>query len=570
LKAEPMKIELLDSRRLTGPNLFWDWPGAVLDIAISGVSADRVISSWTGQVTRLMEAVGWSSEKITSREFSGGASLVINAPIDVLYSACELNEMAFERAVASIDHASLPDMEATIKGLVEKIEEERNPALLELQKAAADHQVPFLWDDDEVSVGFGKMAKVWPTGQLPQPTSIDWSQVGSIPLGIVTGTNGKSTTVRLAAAILAAAGQNAGITSTDYIRVGEEILDHGDYSGPGGARTLLRHPKSEAVVLEVARGGLLRRGIGVERADGALITNIAADHLGEYGINSISEMAEAKFIVRRALRDDAPLILNADDPESVRMAASLSNHISWFGLHPTEGVLQTRLQNKGNAAYLSDGWLVLAEDGDARKIVEAKDIPITFGGAARYNISNALGAMALCHALGADDTALANGLRAFSGDADVNPGRGNLFEKNGIRIFLDFAHNEHGVKAISDMVRAFDARRNIVLMGQAGDRLDQDIDNLVRAVCKLKPERLLVCELPGYERGRRSMEVPTLIRDFALQTAMPEEAVTIFSSPIDGVRDALDNARDGDCLVLLALTQRQEVLAMVREFVTAD
>lgn len=565
-----MKIELLDNRRLTGPNLFWDWPGAVLDIAISGVPAERVISSWSGQVARLMEAVGWATENITSRTFDGGASLVINAPIDVLYSACELNETAFNRAVASINQEPLPDLEATIRGLVEKIDEEQNPALLALQKAATDHQVPFLWDDDEVSIGFGKTALVWPARQLPEPRSIDWSKLESIPLGIVTGTNGKSTTVRLAAAILAAAGKNAGITSTDYIRVGEEILDHGDYSGPGGARTLLRHPKSEAVVLEVARGGLLRRGIGVERADGALITNIAADHLGEYGINSIAEMAEAKFIVRRALRDDAPLILNADDPESVRLAATLSNHVTWFGLHPTDGILRTHLQNHGDAAYLSEGWLVLAEDGEARKIVEAKDIPITFGGAARYNISNALGALALCHALGADDRALASGLRAFSGDADVNPGRGNLFERNGIRIFLDFAHNEHGIKAISDTIRAFDARRNIVLMGQAGDRLDQDIDDLVRAVCKLKPERLLVCELPGYERGRPSMEVPALIRDFALQYAMPEEAVTIFSSPVDGVREALDHAREGDCLVLLALTQREEVLAMVRDFIAAD
>ena len=565
-----MKIELLDSRRLTGPNLFWDWPGAVLDIAISGIPADLVISAWAEEVTRLMEAVGWEPENITSRKFDGGASLVINAPIDVLYSACELNEVAFNRVVAGLNDKPQQDLEATIKSLVVQVDKERNPALLALQRAAADQQIPFLWDDDDVSLGFGKTSRVWPASDLPDPESIDWPALGSIPLGIVTGTNGKSTTVRLAASILAASGLRAGITSTDYIRVGEEILDHGDYSGPGGARTLLRHPKSEAVVLEVARGGLLRRGIGVERADGALITNIAADHLGEYGINTVEEMAEAKFIVRRALRDDAPLILNADDPESVRLAGTLSNHIIWFGLHPDDGVLLTHLQNNGDAAYLSDGWLVLAEDGESRKIIETKDIPITFGGAARYNISNVLGAMALCHALGVDDEALAIGVQVFSGDADVNPGRGNLFEKNGIRIFLDFAHNEHGIRAISETVRAFDAKRNIVLMGQAGDRLDKDIEDLVRAVCEMQPARLLACELPGYERGRPSMVVPALIRKFALRYAMPEEAVTIFSSPVEGVKEALEYARDGDCLVLLALTQREEVLAMVREFIAAD
>jgi len=562
-----LNIELLDSRRLTGPNLFWDWPGAVLDIALSDIPAELVISAWAEEVTRLMDAMGWNTENIDSRVFDGGASLIINAPIDVLYTACELNEVAFNRAKTWLTGESPPVLEQALTDLSRQQAEERNPALLALQQAAADHHVPFLWDDDEVSVGFGKTAIVWPANQLPSPGSVNWDAVSSIPLGIVTGTNGKSTTVRLAASILAAAGLRAGITSTDYIRVGEEILDRGDYSGPGGARTLLRHPQSEAVVLEVARGGLLRRGIGVERADGALITNIAADHLGEYGINSVAEMAEAKFIVRRALSADAPLILNADDSESVALAATVPNRIIWFGLHVHNGVLKQQISDNGTAIYLDDGWLMLAEGGETRKIIKAKEVPITFGGVARYNISNALGAMALCHVLGADDQALAAGLRAFSGNAGVNPGRGNLFEKDGIRIFLDFAHNEHGLKAISETVNAFHAERNIVLMGQAGDRLDEDIDDLVRAACALNPERLLACELPGYERGRPSMEVPARIRNVAIAEGVPDEAVTIFASPLDGVRSALSEARQGDCLVLLALSQRDEVLALIRDFV---
>ena len=278
-----MKIELLENRRLTGPNLFWDLPGAVLDIAIRDIPADLIISAWAEEASSLMDAMGWDTEGITSREFDGGASLVINAPIDVLYTACELNEVALTRAIARLTGDTIANLETSIKDLALQLTAEQNPALLALQRVANDKHIPFLWDDDEVSIGFGKTALVWSTHQLPDPDSIDWSRIKSIPLGIVTGTNGKSTTVRLCAAILAASGLRAGITSTDFIRVGDEILDRGDYSGPGGARTLLRHPQSEAVVLEVARGGLLRRGIGVERADGALITNIADDHLGRSG-----------------------------------------------------------------------------------------------------------------------------------------------------------------------------------------------------------------------------------------------------------------------------------------------
>jgi UDP-N-acetylmuramyl tripeptide synthase len=562
-----LNIELLDSRRLTGPNLFWDASGAILDIALEGVAADRLISAWSKEVSGLMAGLGWSPEHLCSRVFDGGVSLVISAPIDVLYTACELNEVALQRAVANLKGEPLTDLHDSITALSELAAKESKPGLLAIKAAAARHNVPFLWDDDEVSVGFGKTTIIWPTDQLPDPESVDWPAVGSVPLGIVTGTNGKSTTVRLSAEILAAAGLRAGITSTDYIRVGEDILDRGDYSGPGGARTLLRHPQSEAVVLEAARGGLLRRGIGVEHADAALITNIAADHLGEYGINTVAGMAEAKFIVRRALAKGAPLILNLDDAESVRMAATLDNRIIWFGLDARHPLLQKHLEKQGQAAYLSDGWLVLADGSEIRKIVRAQDIPITFGGAARYNISNALGAMALCHVLGVADKALATGLRTFSGDADANPGRGNLFEKNGIKVFLDFAHNEHGVRAIRDTVRAFDAKRLVVLIGQAGDRTDQDIRNLVSAICDLKPSRLLVCDMPGYERGRQAWVVAEMISEFAITEGVPKEAVSMFKSPLDGVRQALADARDGDCLVLLAFTQRNEVLAMLREFV---
>jgi len=562
-----MNIELLDSRRLTGPNLFWDLPSAILDIALDGVPAQQLISAWSEEVGVLMTAVGWSSELICSRVYEGGVSLVINAPIDVLYTACELNEVGFKRALASLKGEQPGRLDDDIRTLTDLLNKESNPALLELQAAANRHKKPFLWDDDEVSVGFGKTAITWPADQLPAADSLDWASIGTVPLGIVTGTNGKSTTVRLAAEILAAAGMSAGITSTDYIRVGEEILDRGDYSGPGGARTLLRHPRSEAVVLEVARGGLLRRGIGVERADAALITNVAEDHMGEYGINSVAEMAEAKFIVRRALATDAPLVLNADDAESVRMAAALSKRIIWYGLDADKPVIREHLDNGGQAAYLSGDWLVLAHGSKTRKIVEAKDIPISFGGVARYNIRNALAAMTLCELLGANDSALATGLRAFSGDASVNPGRGNLYEKDGIRIFIDFAHNEHGLKAVADTVRAFQASRNIVLMGQAGDRSDQEIAAFVSAACDLHPEPLLVCDMPGYERGRLPGAVAELIGRLATDKGVPKELVKQFDSPLEGVEYALSSARRGDCLVLLALTQRNETLELVQEFV---
>jgi UDP-N-acetylmuramyl pentapeptide synthase len=564
-----MKIELQDSRRLTGPNLYWDLPGAVLDVSIEGLSSEQLIAAWSRQVSGLMQAMGWNESNITSRPYVGGVSLVISAPIDVLYAACELNEIALTEVIAQLSGQSLPDRESSIAFLSGLVEAEKNLPLLAMQTAADQHHVPFLWDEDKVSVGFGKTARVWPAREIPDPADIDWQALASIPVGIVTGTNGKSTTVRLAASILRAAGLSVGLTSTDYIRVGDEVLEQGDFSGPGGARTLLRHPRSEAVVLEVARGGLLRRGIGVGHADVAVITNVAADHLGEYGIDSVSDMAEAKFIVRRALCDGAPLVLNADDEESVQFSKRLQQRTIWFGLNPNDGKLLQHMNAGGAAAFLDGDDLVLESGGERRVITDVKSVPVTFDGAARYNISNALAAMAMCHVLGVTDADLKTGLGSFSGDPDANPGRGNLFEKNGIRILLDFAHNEHGVQAVANTVNAFHAKRNIVLMGQAGDREDKDIGALVRAASILHPALLLACNLPGYERGREVDEVAKLISTFALEYSIPSEAVKRFDSPLLGVKYALENARPGDCLVLLALTQRKEVLALIRDFVRA-
>jgi UDP-N-acetylmuramyl tripeptide synthase len=560
-----MQVELTDSRRLTGANLFWDHPGAIIDVALDG-EAGTVISSWQRAVEYLLEALGRPRNETKHRIFDGGASLLISAPVDALYSMCELNEVAWACALHELGEGEKPDLEAELQRLKAAFEGERNPVLLALQAAAHQHGVPFLLDDDEVSVGYGATAQVWKPDQLPAPEDVDWPAIHSIPLALVTGTNGKSTTVRMVASIIAAAGLRAGLTSTDFIRVGDEVLDTGDYSGTGGARMLMRHPEVEMAVLEVARGGLLRRGLGVERANSALITNVAADHLGEWGINTVPELTEAKFIVRRALHGDAPLILNADDAGVVGFAQTLNNSISWYSLDANNPVILSSLAEGGVAAFLKDGWLVCSSQGKEVKIVSVGEIPTTMGGIVRHNISNALGAMSIALALGLGVDAIRQGLSAFRGDEQDNPGRGNWFEHKGVRILVDFAHNDHGMTALAETVKQVAADRVVLLMGQAGDRLDADIRTMTRTAGTMQPYRLLVCELPGYERGREPFTVPALIRAVAIEAGVPEEAIEIFPAPGDAVADALKQAVPGDFLVLLALTQRNEVLELIHQY----
>ena len=569
-----MKLELTDSRRLTGANLYWDRPSAIIDVAIEG-AIEPVLEAWKSAAERWLDAVGYADEAACWRVFEGGASLLISAPIDALYAMCELNEAAWASTLHACGQGEAPDPEEVVPRLTLLFDEERNPRLLGLQAAAREHGAPFLWDDDEVSVGYGRSARCWAPNDLPAPDEVDWESAAPIPVALVTGTNGKSTTVRMTAAIVAAAGFRAGLTSTDFIRVGDRLIDSGDYSGTGGARLLLRQPDVEMAVLEVARGGLLRRGLGVERADVALITNVAADHLGEYGIHSVAELRQAKFIVSRALAAGDTLVLNADDEGVVAYARSLQPAlpatIAWFSLEADNPTVRRSLEAGGWACFVEDGWLVAAEGARRRPVAPLQDIPAALGGIVRHNVANALGAMCIALAFGISDRAIRAGLSAFRGDEHDNPGRGNWFEHHveggTIRILVDFAHNAHGMQALAETVRRVPADRVVLLMGQAGDRLDRDIEDLVAAACGMQPDRLLVAELPGYERGREAFEVRELIRRDAIAWGLPAERIELFDGPREATRAALQQARPGDLLVLLALTQRQEALALVQEFI---
>jgi len=567
-----MNPQLTDSRRLTGANLFWERPSAVIDVTVDG-PIERLVEAWQSAAMQWLDAVGHPDEQTRQRLFDGGASLLISAPIDALYSMCELNEVAWASALHAVGLGQAPDPTEEIPRLTRLFDEESNPRLLELQAVARRHGLPFLWDDDEVSIGHGATARIWPARSLPQPAAIDWSEITAVPLALVTGTNGKSTTVRMTAAIMNCAGFNAGLTSTDFIRAGSRMIDQGDYSGPGGARMLLRQPDVDMAVLEVARGGLLRRGLGVERANVAVITNVAEDHLGEYGIHTLDELIETKFIVRRALTDRDTLVLNADDPGVVAFGERLVNRKGWFSLDADNPKIGEARASGDLACCLEGGWLVATVAGTERLRVPLEGVTAARNGTVRYNLSNALAAMSIAVILGIGGEAIRAGLSAFRGDERDNPGRGNWFEHEVggglVRILVDFAHNEHGMRALADTVGRVGADRVVLLLGQAGDRTDREIAGLVRAACGMSPGRLLVAELPGYERGRQPFEVQRLICEDALACGLDASCIETYPDPRSATQDALEHARPGDLLVLLALTQRREALALVHEYLGA-
>jgi cyanophycin synthetase len=513
----------------------------------------------------MLDAVGWEAESVRSRKFPGGVSVAISAPMDALYAATEVNEWAWSTAQAEIACEPPPAFAANTERLTQLIQQERNPKVLALAAEADARKLLFLADDETVSLGVGSGSQSWPRNALPAPEDIDWSRLRNQPIALVTGCNGKTTTTRLLAAIGMASGKTTGMTSTDGIAVNGAVLEAGDFAGPGGARTLLRDPRLELAILETARGGILRRGLAVTRADAAIVTNIADDHLGEFGVCDLATLTATKLVVSRVLGPGGQLVLNADDPSLIEGSAGVTVPIVWFSLVSDNAQVREHVAAGGAAVVLDGSMIRLLQGKDATAVEDVGNIPITVSGKARHNVANALGAVAVAWSLGIPVKTIARGLREFRGSTQDNPGRLNRFALGGVEVIVDFAHNPHGLKALVEVGGALPARRRLVLLGQAGDRDDNAIRELARVAWAIHPDHVIAKEMAAYTRGRPVGEIPGLIADEIRQLGASADAISQAPSELEGVHQALEWAEEGDLLLLTVHGQRGEVLALLDE-----
>ena len=551
-------MDFLDARRLTGPNLCCNGPGSILDISCQPDQVETVHHVWRQCIEIAATDMGWPL--ITHMlPLEGGVSLVFEVPIDALYAASAVNEWAWR----CISEGRVRDFSEARAGVSKELAEEQNAALTELQSAAAKNNCTFLWDDDEVSLGMGRYAASWPATGIPSVTDLDFSTFDDVPLGIVTGTNGKTTCTRLASFILGRAGFKAGVSCTDWLAVDDQIIDRGDWSGPGGARTILRQKNVDAAILETARGGLLRRGLGVDHADAAVITNIAEDHLGDFGSGTLDELLEIKWIVSRAVQDNGTLILNADDVRLVERANNYPGRIVWFSLDSSSAVIESHVKASNTAFFLEDGDIVVMKEHQRFLLCAETAVPITMGGAAKHNTANVLAAAALTHAMGVSLDDIASALSDFA--PDKNPGRCNLYDVHGVQVLVDFAHNPHAMSALFNMAQALPAGRRLLAFGQAGDRPDQSIRELSRSAWEIGLDAVFVSELAEYHRGREHGEVYQLIRNELVSAGAEPGSIHHFELETDALGEALQWAESGDLIIMLALGARDAILESLRD-----
>jgi len=543
------------SRRLTGPNLHFADGGAVLETRAPLTEAVR--AGWRARVAASCARLGWDPAPLVVRSAPALDVLAFSAPLDALMTATEVNEWAL---LASLDchalhapgHPAAWDETCAMQTLARFAADEAQPALRSVVAEAHARSVPVLLDDDTLTLGLGCHARSWPRRALIDAASLDWSALRGVPTALVTGSNGKTTTVRLMAAMLRESGFVTGLSCTDGIWIDDAVIAAGDYSGPAGARTVLRDARVQAAVLEAARGGILRRGLALQRADVAVVTNVSADHFGEYGIHDLESLAEVKLAVARTLDMHGTLVVNADDTLLARLAPTRAARLAWFAQVDDHPVLQQARRAGGSTCAVSSGRLQLWLAGETHDLGAVPDLPICADGAAAYNLANAAAAALAATALGVAPSHVAAVLARFGRQPQDNPGRLERYAIGGLQLLVDYAHNPEGLRGVLRVAQANRGGGRLgLLLGQAGNREDADIRLLAVAAAAFSPELVVVKGIDGFARGRQDDEVPRLLCTELQALGFAAETLPIRLREIDAAREALAWARPGDTLALL-------------------
>lgn len=382
---------------------------------------------------------------------------------------------------------------------------------------------------------------------------------GRIPVVAVAGTNGKTTTVRLTAHILGAAGNRVGMTNSDGVYVDNLRIDTGDCSGPRSARSVLMHPDVDAAVFETARGGILREGLAFDRCNVAIVTNIGmGDHLGLGYISTVEDLAVVKRVIVQHVHPGGTAVLNAADPIVAEMAASCPGSITYFAEDRNHPVMATH-RAQGQRAVYRDGDAIVAAQGAEETRYPLAAIPLTRNGTISFQVENAMASIAAAWALGLDEDVIRRGLATFVNDAQTAPGRFNVFDYRGATVIADYGHNPDAILALVRAVDAMPAKRRSVVISGAGDRRDEDIRMQTEILGEAFDDVVLYQD--QCQRGRADGEVLALLQQ-GLANASRSTRIDEIHGEFLAIDTALARLAPGD-LCLILVDQVEEALAHI-------
>ena len=374
-----------------------------------------------------------------------------------------------------------------------------------------------------------------------------------VPIAAVTGTNGKTTTARMLAHIAKMAGYTPGLTTTDGVYIDGQRTVEGDMTGPVSARMVLADPQIDFAVLETARGGLVRAGMGVAEVDVGAVLNVASDHLGLKGIDTLEQLAEVKRIVVEAATECA--VLNADDPNVLKMSAYTDAKVlCYVTMNPSHPLVREHVRAGGRACALEQGvnghMITLYDKGSHIPLLWTHLIPATLEGRALHNVQNAMFAASMAFSMGIKLDAIRHGLRTFDTTFFQAPGRMNVFNEHPFKVIMDYAHNAHAVGMMADLAQRLDASRRIVVVAGPGDRRDEDLREIAQVVAG-KFDHYVVRRDDSL-RGRDGDEVPRIIARALQAAGVGADAISVIPDEQEAVDAALRMGQAGDLVLVFA------------------
>ncbi len=421
----------------------------------------------------------------------------------------------------------------------------------------------------EVNAGPGFRMHLAPTKGLPRNVAghvIDKlfpnGTTGRIPIIAVSGTNGKTTTTRLISHILKMKGYRVGYTTTDGVYIQNRLLMSGDCTGPASAEFVLKDPTVNFAVLECARGGLLRAGLGFKKCDIGIVTNVAADHLGLKGIHTIEQLAKVKGVVPETVLPSGYAILNADDDLVYEMRRTVSCNVALFSMDEENPRIKALQRMGGISAVFENGYVTICRGEWKMRVMRVEDIPLTYGGKAHFMIQNVLPAILAANIQGVSIEDMRAGLETFIPSASQTPGRLNLFEFNNFTVLLDYAHNPAGMMALKQFVDTFEATVKVGIIAGIGDRRVED-NNEMGAIAARTFDEIIIRQDKRL-RGKTEEELIKMLND-GIQMENPNVKTTIIPSEKEAITHAIRNAVKGS-LIVLSSDVIPEALDLVKHF----
>lgn len=369
-----------------------------------------------------------------------------------------------------------------------------------------------------------------------------------VPVISITGTNGKTTTTRMLEYVLRQHGLFTGMCCTDGLYYNGQHVRAGDLTGPDGAGAVLGHPEVEVAVLETARGGIVRRGLGYDRADVAVICNVREDHLGQDGIECLDDLIHVKSLVAEAVYKDGTVVLNADEANVNIIAKRVWEKIIYFSCQEDNITVRRHLGKGGKALFLRRGTIVAAQGNRVLLVGRVRDFAVTFAGRARHQVENLLSALAACWGYGLSPRQAGFYLRNFASSPQDNPGRANLYQVGQVQVVVDYGHNPDGFAKMGELVRKIKTGRTLAVIGVPGDRNNELIFTAGRTAAQYF-DYLLIKEDTDL-RGRQPGEVTAILREGALSAGIEAACIAEIAQEAEAVRTALQLADDGDLVVV--------------------